>query len=44
MFFKASKFNQDLTKWNAKNLSNNTFQFSSIDPSNLPKGKKWKLK
>ena len=44
MFFRASKFNQDLTKWNAENLSNNTFKFSSIDPSNLPKGKRWLLK
>lgn len=44
MFFHASKFNQNLTKWNAKNLSNNTFRFSNIDPENLPKGKNWILK
>lgn len=44
MFFKASKFNQDLTKWNAKNLSDDTFRFSDINSHNLPKGKKWILK
>ena len=43
MFFYASKFDQDLTKWNAKNLSNNTFRFSNIDSCNLPKGKHWIL-
>ena len=44
MFFLASKFDQDLTKWNAKNLSNDTFKFSDINPENLPKGKNWILK
>ena len=44
MFFEATKFNQDLTKWNAKNLSNNTFKFSNINLKNLPKGKHWILK
>lgn len=44
MFFHAFNFNQDLTKWNASNLSNNTFKFSSIDPENLPKGKNWILR
>lgn len=44
MFFNASNFNQDLTKWNAKNLSNNTFKFSEIDLENLPKGQKWILR
>jgi len=44
MFFHASNFNQDLTKWNDKNLSNDTFKFSEIDPENLPKGKQWILR
>lgn len=44
MFFHAFKFDQDLTKWNAKNLSNNTFRFSDINPENLPKGQQWILR
>ena len=43
MFSHASKFDQDLTKWNTKNLSNNTFKFSNISLENLPFGKAWKL-
>ena len=44
MFFHAFNFNQDLTKWNIKNLSNDTFRFSNIEPNNLPKGQQWKIR
>lgn len=44
MFFHASNFNQDLTKWNTTALSTDTFKYSEIDLDNLPKGKNWILK